>query len=118
MKNIKFRGIKTNSAVKFRGSNSAEKTQIPRLGSKFCGPRKTVGPTDQGNKTLNYAAVPTLQVPVPSLDKARGLCQLSFLRDSVLKQKPTKKTQKKFRKLKYAVCKSRILNECADIVEL
>ena|SRR6218665_2325023 len=32
--------------VKFRGSNSVEKTQIPRLGSKFRGPRKTVGPSD------------------------------------------------------------------------
>ena len=31
---------------KFRGSNSAEKTQIPRLGSKFRGPRKTVGPNN------------------------------------------------------------------------
>src|SRR6218665_3358861 len=32
-----FRGKKTNSTVKFRGSNSAAKTQIPR---------KTVGPID------------------------------------------------------------------------
>ena len=48
MKNIKFRGIpwqKDKFRGKFRGSNSAEKTQILRLGSKFRGPRKTVGPT-------------------------------------------------------------------------
>ena len=31
---------------KFRGSGRLVKTQIPRLGSKFHGPRKTVGPTD------------------------------------------------------------------------
>ena len=50
MKNVKFRGIprkKANSAVKFRNSKSEAKTQIPRLGSKFRGPRKTVGPTDK-----------------------------------------------------------------------
>ena len=49
MKNVKFRGIprqKTNSAVKFPWLNSAAKTQIPRLGTKFRGPRKTVGPSD------------------------------------------------------------------------
>src|SRR6218665_2614773 len=42
MKNVKFREIprkQTNSAV-----NTAE-TQNPRLGSKFRGPRKTVGPS-------------------------------------------------------------------------
>src|SRR6218665_2078708 len=31
---------------KFRGSNSAAKTQIPRLGSKFHRTRKTVGPSN------------------------------------------------------------------------
>jgi len=41
MKNVKFRGKKTNSAV-----NSAAKTQIPQLGSKFRGPQKTVGPSN------------------------------------------------------------------------
>src|SRR6218665_2911760 len=37
----------SNSAAKRRipWLNSAEKTQIPRLGSKFRGPRKTVSPT-------------------------------------------------------------------------
>ena len=48
MKNVKSRGIprqKDEFRGKFRGSNSAV-TQIPRLGSKFRGPRKTVGPTD------------------------------------------------------------------------
>ena len=30
MKNVKFRGKKANSAEKFRGSNFAVKTQIPR----------------------------------------------------------------------------------------
>src|SRR6218665_117011 len=48
MKNVKFRGIPRQKdefrgeipRLKFRG-----KTQIPRLGSKFRGPRKTVGPT-------------------------------------------------------------------------
>src|SRR6218665_2017817 len=44
MKNVKFRRI-PRGKDEFRGSNSAEKTQIPRLGSKFRGPRKTVGPT-------------------------------------------------------------------------
>ena len=48
MKNVKsvgFRGKKMNSAVNIRGSNSAAKTQ-KLLGSKFRGPRKTVGPSD------------------------------------------------------------------------
>ena len=47
MKNVKFRGIprqKDEFRGKFPSSNSAGKTQIPRLGSKFRGPRKTVGP--------------------------------------------------------------------------
>jgi len=47
MKNVKFCCKKTNSA-----ENSAArlvKTQIPRLGSKFRSPQKTVGPTDNGN---------------------------------------------------------------------
>ena len=35
MKNVKFRGKKTDSAA-----------QIPRQKPKFCGPRKTVGPTN------------------------------------------------------------------------
>ena len=42
MKNVKFRGKKTNSV-----ENSVAqlvKTQIPQLGSKFHGPRKTGGP--------------------------------------------------------------------------
>jgi len=43
MKNVKFRVI-PRKKDEFRGSNSVEKTQIPRLGSKFRGPRKTVGP--------------------------------------------------------------------------
>src|SRR6218665_2321565 len=42
MKNVKFRGKRRIPRLKFRG-----KTQIPRLGSKFRGPRKTVGPIDQ-----------------------------------------------------------------------
>src|SRR6218665_2066516 len=47
MKNVKFRGEKTNSVAQFRGPNSAVKTQIPRRGAKFGGARKTVGPTDK-----------------------------------------------------------------------
>jgi len=49
MKNVKFHSIprqKDEFRGKFRGSNSAAKTQIPRIGSKFRGPRKTVGPSD------------------------------------------------------------------------
>src|SRR6218665_1945804 len=50
MKNVKFRGI-PRQKDKFRGEiprlKYCGKTQIPRLGSKFRGPRKTVGPTDQ-----------------------------------------------------------------------
>ena len=46
MKNFKFREKKNE----FRGSipqiNFTEKTQIPWLGVKFRGPRKTVGPSD------------------------------------------------------------------------
>src|SRR6218665_1909407 len=45
MKHVKFRG-NPRQKDEFRGSNSAEKTQIPRLGSKFRGLRKTVGPSD------------------------------------------------------------------------
>ena len=48
MKNVEFRGIplqKDEFCGHFRDSNSAAKTQIPRLSSKFRGPRKTVGPT-------------------------------------------------------------------------
>ena|SRR6218665_2666065 len=40
MKNVKYRGIPRNKddfRGEFRGSNSAVKTQIPRLGSKFRG---------------------------------------------------------------------------------
>ena len=50
MKNVKFR---RNSVVKdeFQGKilqlNSAVKTQISRIGSKFRGLPKTVGPTDK-----------------------------------------------------------------------
>jgi len=57
MKNVKFRGIprqKDEFRGKFRGSNSAEKTQLPRLGSKFRGPRKTVGPI---HKSLIFCLV-------------------------------------------------------------
>ena len=56
MKNVKFRGIprkKTKIRGKFCGSKSAEKTQIPRRGAKFCGPRKTVGPTDYNIDTAS-----------------------------------------------------------------
>ena len=49
MKNVKFRGIPWQKD-EFRGKiprlNFRGKTQIPRLGSKFRGPRKTVGPID------------------------------------------------------------------------
>jgi len=45
MKNVKFRGI-SRQKDEFRSSNSASKTQIPRLVSKFGRPRKTVGPTN------------------------------------------------------------------------
>jgi len=49
MKNVKFRGIQRKKA-EFHGEipliNSAVKTKIPRLCSKFCGPRKTIGPVD------------------------------------------------------------------------
>jgi len=38
MKNFKYHGQKTNSA-----GRTAVKAQIPLLGSKFRGPRKTVG---------------------------------------------------------------------------
>jgi len=53
MKNVKVRGKdenprkKTNSTAKrriLRQIARLVKTQIPRLGSKFRGPRKTVGP--------------------------------------------------------------------------
>jgi len=48
MKNVKFRGI-PRKKDEFRGKISrltaAAKTQISRLGSKFRGARKTVGPT-------------------------------------------------------------------------
>jgi len=37
---MEFRSEKMNSAARFHG-----KTRIPRLGSKFRGPRKTVGPS-------------------------------------------------------------------------
>jgi len=50
MQNVKFCGIlrqKDEFRGKFRGSNSTAKTQIPRRGSKFRGPRKTVGPNDK-----------------------------------------------------------------------
>ena len=62
MKNVKFRGIpqqKDEFCGKFRGSNSAAKTQILRLGSKLRGPRKTVVPTDQPLicQTLAYLAL-------------------------------------------------------------
>ena len=67
MKNVKGRGkveiprVKTNSTAKKANSaeNSTEnsaarlvKTQIPRLGSKFRGPRKTVGPSYEGRLGL------------------------------------------------------------------
>ena len=52
MKNVKFRGIPRKNEFRgtprdFRGSKP-RKTQMPRLGSKFRGPRKTVGPSDYG----------------------------------------------------------------------
>ena len=43
MKNVKFRDLpreKEEFRGKFRGSKPPKKTQIPRLGSKFRGPRK------------------------------------------------------------------------------
>jgi len=43
-----FRGISLNS-VKFRGNG-----QIPRLGSKFRGPRKTVVPNDHNMSCDRY----------------------------------------------------------------
>ena len=49
MKNAKFRGIpwkKDEFCGKIPRKNSAEKPKIPRFGSKFRGPRKTVGPTN------------------------------------------------------------------------
>src|SRR6218665_2036400 len=50
MKNVKFHGIPQRK-YEFRGKiprlNSAAKTQIPRLGAKFRGPQKTVGPTNK-----------------------------------------------------------------------
>ena len=49
MKTVKFCGI-PRQKDEFRGSisrlNSAAKTQIPRLGAKFRGPQKTVGPSN------------------------------------------------------------------------
>src|SRR6218665_2860170 len=49
MKNVKFRGEKTNSVPQFRGKNpnSAGALEIPRGGEKFRGARKTVGPTEK-----------------------------------------------------------------------
>jgi len=48
MKNVKFHEKNMNFAEKFCG-----KKQIPRLGSKFRGPRKTVSPSDNtGNVQL------------------------------------------------------------------
>ena len=55
MKNVKFRGIlrqKDEFCSKILWLNSAAKTKIPRLGSKFRGPRKTVGPTYQQPRTV------------------------------------------------------------------
>ena len=49
MKNVKFRR-KDEIRGQFRGSTSAAKTQIPRFGSKFRGPRKTVGPNNNPQK--------------------------------------------------------------------
>src|SRR6218665_2395817 len=67
MKNVKYRG---NSADKRRNPRLIPrlkylgKTQIPRIGSKFRGPRKTVGPTDDtgrctesGNMDYYYTKV-------------------------------------------------------------
>src|SRR6218665_2281272 len=48
MKNVKFRGIprkRQNSAVN-SAAQIPRQTQIPRLGSKFRGPQKAVGPSD------------------------------------------------------------------------
>src|SRR6218665_3056096 len=50
MKNVKFRGKKTNSA-----ENSA--AQIPRQKPKFRGPRKTVGPTDKPHPKYVQAGI-------------------------------------------------------------
>ena len=49
MENVKFRGIprkKMNSAENSADKTPAEKTKIPRLGSKFRGPWKTMGPSN------------------------------------------------------------------------
>jgi len=45
----KFRGSISRLKPKFRGSarNSTDRLEIPRIGSKFCGPRKTVGPNNE-----------------------------------------------------------------------
>src|SRR6218665_2305846 len=46
MKNVKFRGKKTNSAVKRRNSAVNSAAQIPRLKTQIPrNPRKTVGPS-------------------------------------------------------------------------
>ena len=48
---------------KFRGKDSASqfhgKTHIPRLGSKFCSPRKTVGPTNLVKVSLSFVQILT-----------------------------------------------------------
>src|SRR6218665_360386 len=47
MKNVKFRVIPRKRRIprRYRGSNSAAKTQIPRVGSKIPRPAETVGPS-------------------------------------------------------------------------
>ena len=68
MKNVKFRGKKMNSMVKFRGSIRRKKTQIPRLGAKFRGPRKTVGPIHERLSGEKTKLLTTLHLLTNSVD--------------------------------------------------
>ena len=58
MKNVKFRGKKTNSAKNSAVQNPAEKTEIPLEKPKFRGRRKTVGPNH--NKENQCCSPPSL----------------------------------------------------------